>query len=91
MTRSKGFTLIELIMVIVILGILAAAAIPRYIDLTGQAKEASLKGSLGAIRSAISITYASNAANGSAVFPGNIVGTMFADGKVPKNPIPSDS
>lgn len=87
--RSKsesGFTLIELVIVIVILGILAAVAIPKYEDMREQARVATVKGQLGSIRSAIAIQYARNALNGSATFP-TLDGTIFADGRVPKEPI----
>lgn len=83
---ESGFTLIELVIVIVILGILAAVAIPKYEDMREQARVATLKGQLGAIRSAIAIQYARNALNGSATFP-TLDGTIFADGRVPKEPI----
>jgi MSHA pilin protein MshA len=89
MFRSKsesGFTLIELVIVIVILGILAAVAIPKYEDMREQARVATIKGQLGSIRSAIAIQYARNALNGSATFP-TLDGTIFADGRVPKEPI----
>lgn len=53
----KGFTLIELMIVVAIIGILAAIAIPKFADLVTKSKEASIKGSLGTIRSAVSIYY----------------------------------
>ena len=83
---ESGFTLIELVIVIVILGILAAVAIPKYEDMREQARVATVKGQLGSIRSSIAIQYARNALNGSATFP-TLDGTIFADGRVPKEPI----
>ena len=60
---QKGFTLIELIVVIVILGILAAVALPRFIDLTQEALTASTQGVAGAISSAAAINYGAFQAN----------------------------
>ena len=55
--KSKGFTLIELMIVVAIIGILAAVAIPKFADLVTKSKEAGVKANIGAIRSAISIYY----------------------------------
>ncbi len=83
--NNKGFTLIEVIMVIVLLGIISAIALPRYIDLQGNARTAATAGALGSIRSALAISYANAAVNGTAAYPANITGTMFADGVIPTN------
>ena len=51
-SRQKGFTIIELVVVIVILGILAAVAFPKFQDLSGSAKTAVLNGGVAAFKSA---------------------------------------
>ena len=62
--NQQGFTLIELIVVIVILGILAAAALPKFIDLRSDAVTAAMSGVAGAINSASNINYAASMARG---------------------------
>ncbi|MEZ8146189.1 type II secretion system protein [Enterovibrio norvegicus] len=64
MKRQGGFTLIEMIVVIVILGILAVTAAPKFIDMTDNAKSGALAGLKGAVASAANISHAQYQMNG---------------------------
>ena len=75
--KQQGFTLIELVMVIVILGILAAFALPRFADLGGDARRSSIEGASGAVRSASAIAHSAWLANGN-TSPVNLESTNVA-------------
>jgi len=63
LNNNKGFTLIELIMVIVIMGILAATVVPRFFDFTDQAHDANVQAVKGSLKSGINLYAANKLAN----------------------------
>ncbi len=76
-TDKKGFTLIELMIVVAIIGILAAIAIPKFANLINKSKEGATKGALSTVRSAIQVYYGDN----EGWFPTDTLAVLTSGGK----------
>lgn len=90
MKKEKGFTLIELVIVLILIGLLGAIAIPKFMDLQEEAKKNALKGALATVRSAINIYYANaSLKNKTEKYPQNaaVLKALLQNGKLPENPV----
>lgn len=71
--KASGFTLIELVIVIVLIGILAASALPKFANLTGQARTAAAQGVAGALAAAASVAHSQWIADGASAASGTTI------------------
>ncbi len=89
MIARKGFTLVELVAVIVVLAILSGIAVPKYLDYSARAKSAALQGCLGGIRTGIAQYFADQSVTGTAAYPTLVqlttLGTVMQEA-LPANP-----
>ena len=85
----KGFTLIELIAVLVVLAILSGVALPKYFDYSERARTSSVQGSLGGVRTAVANFFANTSIEGNGRYPTlqelTTVGAVMQEG-IPANP-----
>lgn len=87
--NRKGFTLIELILVIAILGILAVSALPKFMSLSTSAETAGIDGVVGAVRSGIALYRANNmvATGGTGSYPGVLESGSCCFGAILETPV----
>ncbi len=87
MHNQSGLTLIELIMVFVIIGLLAAVSVPKFVDLSDSAEATECKTNQAAVEAAATISYADSAMAGNAMFPETLSAAMFRHGSIPTCPV----
>ena len=86
--HRRGFTLIELIAVIVVLAILVGVALPKYFAYAAEARVAATKGTLGGVRAGVANYFANSSINGAAAYP--VLADLNAVGNVMQEAIPAN-
>ncbi len=90
--QEKGFTLVEVIAVLVILGILAAVAIPKFFDMQDTAREKAIEGAIGELNGQVALAFAQNALDGGPAgnydlaYTGDVGGEFAVTGQAPGVP-----